>query len=126
MKDGLLVYTKAPQEDFIESMAEAAGAVADHFAESGRPIFYITVMNFLSVDCDCDSGQSDPVMSDLGIVGSLDPVANDQAFIDLIWASEEPGAEALKERIETRSGRRILAYAEELGLGSREYEKVLV
>ena len=110
--------------DFIESMAEAATAVADYLKEQGKPIVYITVMNALSVDCDCDANQGDPVMADLGIVASLDSVANDQAFIDLIWASKDPGAEELKERIDSRLGREILPYAEKLGLGSRKYELV--
>ena len=79
-------------------------------------------MNALSVDCDCDANQGDPVMEDLGIVASLDPVANDQAFIDMIWHSKDPGADKLKERIDSRLGREILPYAEKLGLGSREYE----
>ena len=94
--------SKHEQIDFIESMAEAATAVADYLKEQGKPIAYITVMNALSVDCDCDKDQGDPVMSDLGIVASLDPVANDQAFIDMIWASTDPGASALKERIDSR------------------------
>ncbi len=116
--------SKHDQIDFIESMAEAATAVADYLKEQGKPIIYITVMNALSVDCDCDSKQGDPVMADLGIVASLDPVANDQAFIDLIWASKDPGAKKLQERIDSRLGREILPYAEKLGLGSREYELV--
>lgn len=114
------------QIDFIESMAEAATAVSDYLQEKGRPIVYITVMNALSVSCDCDSEQGDPVMEDLGIVGSLDPVANDQAFIDMVWASKDPGAAELRERIDSRLGREILPYAEKLGLGSREYELVEV
>lgn len=115
---------KYEQIEFIESMAEAATAVSDYLKENNKQIVYITVMNALSVDCDCDAHQKDPVMGDLGIVASLDPVANDQAFIDMIWASEDPGAEKLKERIDTRLGREILPYAESLGLGSREYELV--
>lgn len=115
---------KYKQIDFIESMAEAATAVADYLKENNKPIVYITVMNALSTSCDCDENQDDPVMEDLGIVASLDPVANDQAFIDLIWASKDPGAEKLKERIDSRLGREILPYAESLGLGSRKYELV--
>lgn len=115
---------KYEQIEFIESMAEAATAVADYLKEQGKPIVYITVMNALSVDCDCDAHQGDPVMQDLGIVASTDPVANDQAFIDMIWASTDSGAKKLKERIDTRLGREILPYAESLGLGSREYELV--
>ena len=114
----------APQIDFIESMAEAAKSVADYFKENNKKIVYITVMNALSVDCDCDSQQKDPVMGDLGIVASLDPVANDQAFIDFIWNSEDDGKRLLQERIDSRQGREILPYAESLGLGTREYELI--
>ncbi|MDO4747483.1 MAG: DUF362 domain-containing protein [Candidatus Saccharibacteria bacterium] len=116
--------TKIEQIDFIESMAEAATAVADYLKEQNKPIVYITVMNALSTLCDCASDQDDPVMEDLGIVASLDPVANDQAFIDMVWASKDPGAEKLKERIDMQLGREILPYAESLGLGSRKYELV--
>lgn len=116
--------SKHEQIDFIESMAEAATAVADYLKEQGKPIIYITVMNALSTSCDCDAEQDDPVMEDLGIVASLDPVANDQAFIDMIWASKDPGAKKLKERIDSRLGREILPYAESLGLGSCKYELV--
>ena len=112
------------QIDFIHSMAEAATAVADYLKEQGKPIVYITVMNNLSLDCDCDAHQGAPVMGDLGIVASLDPVANDQAFIDMIWKSTDPGAAELMERIDSRKGREILPYAESLGLGTREYELV--
>ena len=105
-------------------MAEAAKAVADYLKEQNKPIVYITVMNALSVDCDCDAHQGDPVMEDLGIVASLDPVANDQAFIDMIWASVDPGAEKLKQRIDRQQGREILPYAEEIGLGTRDYELI--
>lgn len=117
--------SKHDQIDFIESMAEAATAVSDYLKENNKQIVYITVMNALSTSCDCDSQQDDPVMDDLGIVASLDPVANDQAFIDLIWASNDPGADKLKERIDSRLGREILPYAEKLGLGSRKYELVV-
>lgn len=116
--------TKIEQIDFIESMAEAATAVADYLKEQNKPIVYITVMNALSTLCDCASDQDDPVMEDLGIVASLDPVANDQAFIDMVWASKDPGAEKLKKRIDMQLGREILPYAESLGLGSRKYELV--
>ena len=118
--------SKHKQIDFIESMAEAATAVADYLKEQGKPIVYITVMNALSTTCDCDLNQDDPVMEDLGIVASLDPVANDQAFIDMVWASKDPGAEKLKERIDSRLGREILPYAESLGLGETKYELVKI
>ena len=112
------------QIEFIRSMAEAATAVANYLQENNKPIVYITVMNALSLDCDCDANQGDPVMQDLGIIGSLDPVANDQAFIDMIWNSKEPGAHLLQERVDRQEGRHILPYAEEIGLGSREYELI--
>lgn len=116
--------TPHKQISFIESMAEAATAVADYLKEQGKPIVYITIMNALSLSCDCDANQDDPVMEDLGIVASLDPVANDQAFIDMVWASKDPGAKLLQERIDSRLGREILPYAESLGLGSRKYTLV--
>lgn len=116
--------SKHKQIDFIESMAEAATAVADYLKEQGKPIAYITVMNAISVDCDCDEKQGDPVMQDIGIIASLDPVANDQAFIDFVWNSKDPGAKLLKERIDSREGRAILPYAESLGLGSTHYELI--
>lgn len=112
------------QIEFIESMAESAKAVADYFKEQNKPILYITVMNALSLECDCDAHQGEPVMADLGIVASLDPVANDQAFIDMIWNSSDPGAKLLQERIDGQLGREILPYAESIGLGSREYELI--
>ncbi len=124
-KSPALCWTsKHEQIDFIESMAEAATAVSDYLKENNKPIAYITVMNALSVSCDCDKNQGDPVMQDLGIVASLDPVANDQVFVDLIWASKDPGAEELKERIDSREGRAILPYAESLGLGSTKYDLI--
>lgn len=116
--------TKYQQIDFIESMAEAATAVADYIKDNNKQIVYITVMNALSVDCDCDANQGDPVMADLGIVASLDPVANDQAFIDMVWNSDDPGAKELQARIDRQEGREILPYAESLGLGTREYELI--
>ena len=115
---------KYEQIEFIESMAEAAKAVADYFKDQNKPILYITVMNALSVDCDCDCNQGDPVMNDLGIVASLDPVANDQAFIDMVWNSTDEGAHLLQERVDRQLGREILPYAESLGLGTREYELI--
>ena len=113
---------KHEQIDFIESMAEAATAVADYLKENNKPIVYVTVANALSIDCDCDCNQGDPVMKDIGIFASLDPVANDQAFIDAIWNSTDNGKEQLKERIDSRLGRHITEYAESLGLGKTEYE----
>ena len=112
------------QIDFIESMAEAAKAVSDYLKDNNKQIVYITVANFLSVDCDCDCNQTDPVMNDIGIFASLDPVANDQAFLDSIWNSNDPGHTKLMERVDRQVGRHITEYAEELGLGSTKYELI--
>ena len=117
-------HAKYAQIDFIESMAEAAKAVADYFKGAGKPVLYITVMNPISTSCACDAHQHDPVMADLGIIGSLDPVANDQAFLDLIWHSTDPGKDKLIERITSREGEKITKYAESLGLGSTDYDLV--
>ena len=116
--------TNYEQIEFIESMAEAATAVADYLKENSKSILYIDVMNALSVDCDCDANQGDPVMADVGILASTDPVALDQACIDLVWNSEDPGAIKLQERVDRQLGREILPYAESLGLGTREYELI--
>ena len=112
------------QIDFIESMAEAAKAVSDYVKENNKKIVYITVMNALSVDCDCDKNQGNPVMGDIGIIGSLDPVANDQAFLDFVWSSKDPGSELLRKRIDRQIGRHITEYAESIGLGSTKYELI--
>lgn len=124
-EDPEILWSNLPeQQAFIESMAEAAKSVSDYFASQGKQIVYITVMNFLSVDCDCDAHQTDPVMSDLGIVASTDPVANDQAFVDMIYASKDTGAKKLQERIDRQMGRHILPYAESIGLGTTKYELI--
>ena len=115
---------KYEQKDFIESMAEAAKAVSDYLEENNKKILYITVANAISVDCDCDAHQGDPVMEDIGIFASLDPVANDQAFIDAIWNSTDKGKEKMQERVDTREGRHITEYAESLGLGTTNYELI--
>lgn len=115
---------KYEQKDFIESMAEAAKAVSDYLKSNNKKIVYITVMNNISVDCDCDSNQGDPVMKDLGIIASLDPVANDQAFIDMIWNSTDPGHIKMIERVDRQEGRHITEYAESIGLGNTNYELI--
>lgn len=109
------------QDDFLESMTEAAKAVADH---AGDRILYINVANRLSVDCDCDSNPHEPEMADIGILASLDPVALDRACTDLVRSSDDPGKAALIERIDSRHGMHTLDYAEELGMGSQRYELV--
>ena len=112
------------QKDFIESMAEAATAVRDYLEDNHKKIAYITIANAISLDCDCDAHQGNPVISDIGIFASLDPVANDQAFIDAIWKTHEEGTDSIKERIDTRCGRHITEYAKSLGLGNTEYELI--
>lgn len=113
-----------PQDDFLDSMAESSKAVADYLKAEGKPIVYINVINNLSVDCDCMPAPEQPCMSDIGIAASLDPVALDQACIDMIWNSDDPGRDHFVERVERQNGRRILETAERLGLGSRDYELV--
>ena len=118
-------WNKLPlQDDFLESMAEAAKGVADYFKNNNKTILYINVTNNLSVDCDCDSSPEDPCMDDIGILASIDPVALDQACIDKIWNSTDRGRDHFIERVERQNGRHILEYAESIGFGSREYELV--
>lgn len=109
------------QNDFLESMAEADKSVVDYMKEN---ILYINVMNNLSVDCDCDSNPEDPCMNDIGILASIDPVALDQACIDMIWNSKDRGRDHFIERVERQNGIHILPYAEEIGVGSTEYELI--
>ncbi len=109
------------QEDFLEAMAEAAKAVADH---AGDKILYINVMNNLSVDCDCDASPADPEMHDVGILASLDPVALDKACVDKVYASDDHGKIHLIERMESRNGIHTLLHAENIGMGSQNYELV--
>lgn len=109
------------QDAFLESMAEAAKGVADHFGEN---ILYINVMNYLSVDCDCDSSPAAPTMQDIGILASLDPVALDQACVDLVYAA--PDGKDLIARMESRNGIHTVAHGEAIGLGSRKYSLVVV
>ena len=109
------------QEEFLESMSEAAKAVVDHCREN---IIYISVMNNLSVDCDCDSNPANPEMGDVGILASLDPVALDKACVDQVYASTDHGKIHLVERMESRKGVHALDHAEKIGIGSQKYELV--
>lgn len=121
-KDANAMWSNLPaQDDFLESMAEAAKAVADH---CGERILYISVANNLSVDCDCDAHPAAPQMGDLGIFASLDPVALDQACVDAVYASEDPGKVHLIERMESRHGIHTLEHGEAIGLGSRKYRLI--
>ena len=109
------------QDAFLEAMAEAAKSVVNYFG-NGEWALYINVMNRLSVDCDCDGSPAEPDMHDIGILASTDPVALDQACIDLVYAAED-GA-SLIQRIESRNGLHTLEHAAEIGFGSREYALV--
>ena len=109
------------QNDFLESMAEAGKAVSDSLND-GKNIVYVNVMNNLSVDCDCDGNAAEPEMDDIGILASTDPVALDQACVDLVYEQKDGDGKALVERIESRNGLLTLKHAEEIGLGSCSYE----
>ena len=108
---------------FLESMADAAGSVVDYF--NGK-ILYINVMKNMSVDCDCCAVAEDPCIADIGILVSDDPIAIDQACIDLVYACSDPGKPHLIERIESRNGVHTIEAAADLGYGSREYELITV
>lgn len=106
---------------FLESMADAASSVHDYFKDN---IVYINVMKNMSVDCDCCAVAEDPCMKDIGILISTDPIAINQACLDLVYASTDPGKEHLIERIESRNGVHTIEAAEALGYGSRDYELI--
>lgn len=113
----------AEQDTFCEAMADAASSVVAHFGEN---ILFINVMKNLSVDCDCCDVAEDPCMADIGILASADPVAIDQACLDLIYSSDDPGRDHFVERVETRHGIHTVEAAAALGFGSREYELIEV
>ena len=109
------------QDKFLESMADAASSVVDYFKGN---IVYINIMCNMSVDCDCCAKAEDPCMKDIGILSSLDPIAIDQACIDLVYNSTDPGKDHLIERIESRNGIYTIGVANDLGYGTREYELI--
>ena len=109
------------QNAFLDAMADAASSVVAHF---GGNMVFVNVMKNMSVDCDCCAVAEDPCMADIGILVSLDPIAVDQACLDLVYASNDPGRDHLIERIESRNGLRTVASAEALGFGTREYELI--
>jgi uncharacterized Fe-S center protein len=111
----------AKQDDFVESMADAAGAVMKAIGDNA---VYINVMNHLSIDCDCNGNPAPPELDDMGILASLDPVALDKACVDLIYAADTRRSASLRQRIEQQNGMLILAHAELLGLGNQQYELV--
>lgn len=122
-RDSIWSYLKVvEQDDFLESMAAAAQSIHEYF--KGK-VIYINVMNNLSIDCDCSAHPADPEMKDVGILVSLDPVALDQACVDLIFqypSTEDDNAQTLVDRIKEKHGTHIIDYAEKIGLGSKDYE----
>ena len=113
----------ADHDSFLESMAEAAKTIVDY--EKGNMVF-INVMANMSVDCDCCAKAEDPCMKDIGILASTDPVSLDQACIDLVYSSNDPGKDHLIERIESRNGIHTIEYAENIGVGIRKYELIKI
>ncbi len=116
-------FWESDHDSFLESMADAASSIVDLF--NGN-IVYINVMKNMSVDCDCCAVAEDPCMADIGILASLDPIAIDQACLDLVYASKDPGRDHLLERIESKNGVHTIEAAAALGFGSREYELISV
>ena len=108
---------------FLEAMADAAGSVMELFQNQ---IVYVNVMKNMSVDCDCCAKAEDPCIADIGVLISLDPVAIDQACLDLVYSSDDPGKAHLIQRIESRNGVHTIEAAASLGLGSRDYELIPV
>ena len=113
----------ADHDSFLESMAEAAKTIIDY--EKGNMVF-INIMANMSVDCDCCAVAEDPCMKDIGILASTDPVALDQACIDLVYNSKDSGKDHLIERIESRNGLLTIKTAEEIGVGTRKYELIKI
>lgn len=113
----------AEQNDFCEAMAESAKSVVEYF---GGNAAYVSMMCNLSVDCDCCAVAEDPCMKDIGILSSLDPVALDQACIDLIYQSKDPGRDHFVERVESRNGTHTIDAAAKLRFGTKEYELILI
>lgn len=109
------------QDDFLEAMGDAGKAVSDSLG-NGKNIVYINVMNNISIDCDCNGSPAEPEIDDIGILASTDPVALDQACIDLVYAAK--GSESLIGRIKDLNGLHTLAHAEKIGLGCRTYKLV--
>lgn len=120
--DQTKLFNNLPEQDrFLEAMADAASSVVDYF--KGNAV-YINVMKNISIDCDCDGNASAPCMQDIGILASTDPVAVDQACLDLVYNSTDPGKDKLIERIESLHGVHTVEAAYDLGVGNREYELI--
>lgn len=123
-KDQYTLWDNLPkQDDFLESMADAASSVVDYFKGN---MAFINIMCNMSVDCDCCATAEDPCLKDIGILASLDPVAIDQACIDLVKECNDPGKEHFLERVNSRNGTHTIDAAEELGIGSKDYELIIV
>ena len=123
-KDQTKIWDNLPEQDrFLESMADSASSVVKYF---GNNIVFINVMCNLSVDCDCCAVAEDPCMKDIGILASTDPIAIDQACIDLVYNSKDPGRDHFVARVERQNGVHTIEAAEELGFGTREYELIKV
>lgn len=114
-------FWTSDHDSFLESMADASKTIVDHFGEN---IVFVNVMKNMSVDCDCCAVAEDPAIADIGILSSTDPVALDQACLDLVYACKDPGRDHLLERIESKNGVHTVEAAADLGVGSREYELV--
>ena len=122
-------WISVEQDDFLESMAASAQSVHNYFKQPGKNIIYINVMNNMSVDCDCDGNPSAPCLRDIGILASTDPVALDQACLDLVFNhtnSNGDDAKPLVDRINKKHGTHTVEYAEQLGLGTRKYKLVSI
>ena len=122
-------WTSVEQDDFLESMAVAAQSVHNYFKRPGKNIIYINVMNNMSVDCDCDGNPSAPCLRDIGILASTDPVALDQACLDLVFNHQNSSgddAKPLVDRINKKHGTHTVEYAEQLGLGTRKYKLISI
>ena len=116
------LFNNLPDQDkFLEAMADAASSVVDYF--KGNTV-YINIMKNISIDCDCDGNASAPCMKDIGILASLDPIAIDQACLDLVYNSTDSGKDKLINRIESRHGVHTIEASAELGFGTREYELI--
>ena len=114
----------APHNLFLESMADAASSIVKHFNKNATNMAFINVMKNMSVDCDCCAIAEDPCLKDIGILASLDPIAIDQACIDLVYKSNDPGKAHFIERIESRNGLHTIEAASKLNFGFRDYELV--
>lgn len=120
--DQTKIWDNLPEQDlFLESMADAASSVVNYFGDN---ILFINIMCNMSVDCDCCAVAEDPCMKDIGILASTDPIAIDQACIDFVYNSDDPGKDHFIERVESRHGIHTIEAAEKLGFGSREYELI--